>query len=161
RQAMSAPTAAPLHASPWLPQPVTIKDVRPETPGVTTYALDFSDPLVAAAYRFQPGQFNMLYLSGIGESAISISSDAEETGTLLHTIRAAGNVTQALARKKPGDRLALRGPFGSSWPLEACRGQDVVIACGGIGLAPLRPAIYHLIRHRAEYGRVILLYGAR
>ena len=115
----------------------------------------------AASYRFQPGQFNMLYLPGIGESAISISSDPAEPETLLHTIRAAGNVTQALARKKVGDQIGLRGPFGSSWPMDACKGQDVVIACGGVGLAPLRPAIYHIIRHRSDYGRVILLYGAR
>jgi NAD(P)H-flavin reductase len=155
------PHAAPPAVNPWLSHVVTIKDVRPETPGVTTYALDFADAAAGAAFRFRPGQFNMLYLPGIGEAAISISSDAEEPTTLWHTVRAAGNVTGALARKRPGDRLALRGPFGSSWPMDACRGQDVVIACGGIGLAPLRPAIYHLLRHRADYGRVILLYGAR
>ena len=80
---------------------------------------------------------------------------------LLHTIRIAGNVTRALARKKVGDQIALRGPYGSSWPMEACKGKDVVIACGGVALAPLRPAIYHIIAHRADYGRVFLLYGAR
>jgi NAD(P)H-flavin reductase len=158
---MTTLTAAPPAASPWLPHAMTVRDVRPETPGVNTYTLDFADRRATAAYRFLPGQFNMLYLPGIGESALSISSDPGEPGTLLHTVRAAGNVTSALARKRPGDRLALRGPFGSSWPMAACRGQDVVIACGGIGLAPLRPAIYQLIRHRADYGRVILLYGAR
>jgi NAD(P)H-flavin reductase len=146
---------------PWLPEIVAIRSIKPETPGVVTYALEFSDHGAGAAYRFQPGQFNMLYLPGVGESAISISSDAEQNGTLLHTVRAAGNVTQALARKQAGDRLALRGPFGSSWPMAACRGQDVVLACGGIGLAPLRPALYHVVRHRADYGRVFLLYGAR
>jgi NAD(P)H-flavin reductase len=163
---MSTLAAAPRGSAvpsttPWLPQIVTVREVRPETPGVTTYALDFADREAGAAYGFAPGQFNMLYLPGVGESAISISSDPGEPGTLLHTVRAAGNVTQALARKRPGDRLALRGPFGSSWPLAACRGQDVVIACGGIGLAPLRPAIYHLVRHRSDYGRIMLLYGAR
>jgi NAD(P)H-flavin reductase len=145
----------------WLPQVALIRDIKPETPGVVTYALEFADRAAAAAYRFQPGQFNMLYLPGIGEAAISISSDPEEYRSLLHTVRAAGNVTQALARKKLGDRLALRGPFGSSWPMAVCRGQDVVIACGGIGLAPLRPAIYHIVRHRTDFGRVFLLYGAR
>jgi len=60
-----------------------------------------------------------------------------------------------------GDPLAIRGPFGTAWPVEACRGSDLVIAAGGVGLAPLRPAIYHLIGHRQEYGRVVLLYGAR
>jgi NAD(P)H-flavin reductase len=153
-------TAGP-RASPWLPRIVTVEDIRPETPGVATCALRFAEAPDAAAYRFQPGQFNMLYLPGVGEAAISISSDAEDPETLLHTVRAVGNVSQALARKKPGDHVAVRGPYGSPWPLDACRGQDVVLACGGIGLAPLRPAIYHLLHHRADYGRVILLYGAR
>jgi NAD(P)H-flavin reductase len=155
-----SPTAPPA-PSPWLPRVATIRDVRPETPGVTTYALELTDGKAGEPFRFRPGQFNMLYLPGIGEAAISISSDPGETKTLLHTVRAAGSVTQALARKKKGDRLALRGPYGSSWPMDVCRGCDVVIACGGIGLAPLRPAVYHLIRHRKDYGRVILLYGAR
>jgi NAD(P)H-flavin reductase len=145
----------------WLPHLVTIRDIKTETPGVATYGLDFVDRDFAATYRFLPGQFNMLYLPGIGEAAISICSDPEAKDTLLHTVRAAGNVTQALARKRPGDQIALRGPFGSSWPMIEARGQDVVIACGGIGLAPLRPALYHIVRHRADYGRVILLYGAR
>jgi NAD(P)H-flavin reductase len=116
---------------------------------------------MAAAYRFQPGQFNMLYVPGYGESAISISSDPNRQGTLSHTIRVAGNVTQAIARKNKGDHIGLRGPFGTSWPVDSHRGHDVVLACGGIGLAPLRPAIYHILNHRSEYGRVILLYGAR
>jgi NAD(P)H-flavin reductase len=155
------PSTAPTPSSPWLPHVTTIGEVRPEVSGITTYRLDFVEPSVGASYAFRPGQFNMLYLPGIGESAISISSDPGEPGTLLHTVRAAGNVTQALARKKVGDRIALRGPFGSNWPMEACVGRDVVIACGGVGLAPLRPAIYHIIRHRSDYGRVFLLYGAR
>jgi NAD(P)H-flavin reductase len=129
--------------------------------GVTTYDLEFDDPNVAAAFRFKPGQFNMLYLPGYGESAISISSDPSRRKTLSHTVRTAGNVTRALSRQNVGDHLGLRGPFGSSWPMTACRGEDVVIACGGIGLAPLRPAIYHILNHRDDYGRVILLYGAR
>jgi NAD(P)H-flavin reductase len=145
----------------WLPHVVTIREVQPETPGVVTIALDFLDRGAGAAFRFQAGQFNMLYLPGIGEAAISISSDPTAPANLGHTIRAAGNVTQALVRKKPGERLALRGPFGSCWPMQGCRGQDVIMAAGGIGLAPLRPAIYYILRHRADYGRVILLYGAR
>jgi NAD(P)H-flavin reductase len=147
--------------SPWVPQVVTIEDMKSETPGVVTYALKFAEPSVADMYRFLPGQFNMLYLPGIGEVAISISSDPAARGTLLHTVRAAGNVTRALSRRKPGDRLGLRGPFGSPWPMGRMRGQDVIIACGGIGLAPLRPVLYHIIRNRGDYGRVTLLYGAR
>jgi NAD(P)H-flavin reductase len=147
--------------NPWLAHSARIVEIKAEVPGVTTYNLAFDDPALASAYRFAPGQFNMLYLPGFGESAISISSDASEREYLSHTIRVAGNVTQAIARKQVGDQIALRGPFGSSWPMEACRGRDIVFACGGIGLAPLRPAIYEVMNHRADYGRVILLYGAR
>lgn len=154
-----APPPAPVRT--WVPDLATIHEIRAETPGVATYALTFTDPRVAARYTFKPGQFNMLYLPGIGEAAISISSDAEEPNTLLHTVREAGSVTRPLARKQTSEQIGLRGPFGSAWPMETMRGQDVVIACGGIGLAPLRPAIYYLIRHRNDYGRVYLLYGAR
>ena len=148
-------------ASPWMPLLATISDITPEVPGIATYRLELADPRFAASFGFRPGQFNMLYLPGIGEAAISISSDPGEPGTLLHTVRAAGNVTQALMRRKVGDMIALRGPFGSSWPMDACKGRDVVIASGGVGLAPLRPVLYHIVRHRADYGRVSLLYGAR
>jgi NAD(P)H-flavin reductase len=151
---------APAH-NPWIAHSARIEEIHAEVPGVATYDLVFNNPEVAAAYRFEPGQFNMLYLPGYGESAISISSDPAQTGRLSHTVRAAGNVTQELARKKVGDHIGVRGPFGSCWPVESYRGYDLIIACGGIGLAPLRPAIYHILNHRAEYGRAILLYGAR
>jgi len=146
---------------PWVAHSARIVDIRAELPNVSTYDLVFDNPAVAAAYRFASGQFNMLYLPGFGESAISISSDPSRHDLLSHTVRIAGNVTQALARKKIGQHIALRGPFGSSWPVERCKGRDVIIACGGIGLAPLRPAIYHILNHRSDYGRVMLLYGAR
>jgi NAD(P)H-flavin reductase len=158
---MTALLENPPKHSPWLAHSARISEIRAEVPGVATYDLAFDDPAVAAIYRFAPGQFNMLYLPGFGESAISISSDAERHEFLSHTIRVAGNVTQAIARKQVGDQIALRGPFGSSWPLDNCRGHDIVFACGGIGLAPLRPAIYEVMNNRDQYGRVILLYGAR
>jgi NAD(P)H-flavin reductase len=157
---MSAVESAARTASPWLPHPATIEEIRQEVPGIATYRLALAEAEFAAAYRFRAGQFNMLYVPGVGESAISVSSDPGDS-VLLHTIRIAGNVTRALAQKKVGDQVAIRGPFGSSWPMEASKGRDIVIACGGVGLAPLRPAIYDIIAHRGDYGRVFLLYGAR
>ncbi len=151
----------PAAAQPWAAHSARIVDIRPEVPGVATYDLEFDDPQIARSFDFEPGQFNMLYLPGFGESAISISSDPSQHQRLSHTVRVAGNVTQSLARHAVGDQIGVRGPFGSCWPVEACRGQDVVIACGGIGLAPLRPAIYYILNHRDDYGRVMLLYGAR
>ena len=148
-------------ANPWLAQSARITEIREELSDTATYKLAFEEPAFAANYRFLPGQFNMLYLPGFGESAISISSDPERLETVSHTIRVAGNVTRALTRHQVGDQILMRGPFGSAWPLEQLRGKDVVIASGGIGLAPLRPAIYQILNRREEYGRVYLLYGAR
>lgn len=148
-------------ANPWIPSLARITSIRPEAPGISTYELTWEDAQQDAAFRFLPGQFNMLYLPGFGESAISISSDCEQVGSLQHTIRIAGNVTRALARQQPGDPIFVRGPFGSAWPVGQLTGNDIVIACGGVGLAPLRPAIYYLVNHRDDFGRVTLLYGAR
>lgn len=144
-----------------LPRPAVITAVQPESPGVATYTLEFKDSAWRSHYRFQPGQFNMLYVPGIGEVAISVSSDSEAPETLLHTVRMAGNVTQAIARLKPGDVLGLRGPYGTTWPVQRARGRDLIFVAGGIGLAPLRPAIYYAMRHRADYGKVTVLVGAR
>ncbi len=146
-----------LPPSPWQTIPARVRAITPEVPDVTTYDLE----LPGADYAFRPGQFNMLYLAGVGEVAISISSDPATPQQLRHTIRAVGNVTRALTRLTAGDTLGLRGPFGTAWPVEAVRGHDIVIVAGGLGLAPLRPAIYHLIRHRPDYGRIAVLYGAR
>jgi NAD(P)H-flavin reductase len=149
------------YANPWLSHTVVIRDIRPEVQGVATYDLAFQDATVRAAYRFAPGQFNMLYLPGAGEIAISVSDDPRSTGSCAHTIRVAGNVTRTLAALKVGETLGLRGPFGTSWPLAECIGRDVVLVTGGIGLAPLRPAICTLLRDRSQFGRLNLLYGAR
>jgi NAD(P)H-flavin reductase len=103
----------------------------------------------------------MLYLPGIGESAISISSDPAEPALLQHTVRTVGNLTQAIARLQPGAVVGLRGPYGSPWPVDRAAGHDVIVVAGGIGLAPLRPAIYYFVRHRGDFGRIQLLIGAR
>jgi NAD(P)H-flavin reductase len=145
-----------------LPHWAEIVKIIPETDGVSTIHLKFTDQTVQNHYLFEPGQFNMIYIPGYGEAAISMSSDLEAAhGLLVHTIRHIGNVTRAASRLKVGDIVGIRGPFGSAWPLQLMEGMDVVIACGGIGLPPLRGAIYRIIRNREKYGKVTLLYGAR
>ena len=163
---MNVPYGAPLPtaqaaANPWHTHTVAIEKITPEFPGVCTYDLVFEEPAVSAAYRFAPGQFNMLYLPGAGEIAISISEDPQTTQRCAHTVRVAGIVTRTLAGLNVGDTLGLRGPFGTSWPLENCIGRDVLLVTGGIGLAPLRPVIYALLHDRRHFGRLTLLYGAR
>ena len=157
---MKPATTAHPH-NPWLAHAVRISRMAAATPGVFTCDLKFEDPAVAEEYSFAPGQFNMLYLPGLGEIAISISSDPDRRDSISHTIREAGNVTRALAELPVGSSIGLRGPFGSSWPIEDCVGRDVVLVAGGIGLAPLRPAVCHLLAHRERYGELNLIIGAR
>lgn len=107
-----------------------------------------------------PGQFNMLYAFGVGEIPISASGDPR-AGRLVHTTRAVGRVSEAICKLQVGAMLGVRGPFGTSWPLEAMRGKDVVIVAGGIGLAPLRPAIFHVVHAMKDHGRVSIVIGAR
>jgi NAD(P)H-flavin reductase len=145
-----------------LPHWAEVANIIQEGEGVSTYHFRFIDPNVREAYHFEPGQFNMVYIPGVGEAAISMSSNLEDAeGLVVHTIRHIGNVTRAASRLKIGDMVGIRGPFGTFWPLEKMEGMDVVIACGGIGLPPLRGAIQNILRHREKYGKVILLYGAR
>ncbi len=138
-----------------------VMKIQPEVEGIATFWLRFQDANFSKGYRFQPGQFNMLYLPGYGEAAISISSDPEQRETIGHTVRFVGNVTRAINRLKIGDVVGVRGPFGTHWPVESLEGKDLIIAVGGIGIPPLRPAIYQILRNRAKFGKITLLYGAR
>ena len=162
--AAHAPTAEPPRpraANPWLSHTAVIGEITPEAPGVATYTLHWRDPLLAETYTFRPGQFNMLYLPGVGEAAISLSADPQSRDGWAHTIRVAGNVTQALSRLPRGATLGLRGPFGRPWPMQECAGKNVILIAGGIGLPPLRPAIYEFLAQRDQYRQMTLLHGAR
>jgi NAD(P)H-flavin reductase len=138
-----------------------VRRIDAEVPDTATYHLELRDRQKHAAYRFTAGQFNMLYIPGIGEVPISISSAPHESGTIAHTIRAVGMVTRLIEKLQPGNVLGLRGPYGIGWPLQPCRGRDVLLVVGGLGLAPLRPAIRTLLANRNDFGRITLLYGAR
>jgi NAD(P)H-flavin reductase len=147
--------------SPWQAHEMIIDSITAEIEGVATYHLRFADPQAGATYRFLPGQFNMLYLPGVGESAISLSADPASRRTWAHTVRVAGNVTRTLAGLGAGGALGLRGPFGNSWPINQARGKSLVLTAGGIGLPPLRPVIYEVLARRGEFKDVTLLYGGR
>jgi NAD(P)H-flavin reductase len=143
--------------NPMEPVPYRIEQVIEEVPDCFTLTFDFGD----APFLFAPGQFNMLYVFGHGEVPISMSGDPQSAKNLVHTIRNVGSVTAALQKLKAGDMVGIRGPFGSCWPLEQTKGKDVLIMAGGLGLAPLRPALYHILANRHDYGTITLLYGTR
>lgn len=144
-------------ADPMTPTVARVVSRRQDGPDTVTLTIETEGERAAYA----PGQFNMLTVFGVGESAISLSGDPEASGGFVHTVRAVGAVSQALTELRPGAALGLRGPFGTSWPMAEAVGRDVVVVAGGIGLAPLRPALYRLMAERQRYGRLILLYGAR
>ncbi len=157
----SAPLCQSVDVDPWRSHPARILRIMAEVPGVHTYELEFRDPKIRAAYRFAAGQFNMLYLPGIGEAAISISSAVSRPEVLSHTVRAVGNVTTALERLAVGDEVLLRGPYGRPWPVAELEGRHVVIVGGGLGLASQRTAIDQFARHRDRYRSVTILHGAK
>lgn len=142
-----------------MPQKFYVDSNREETHDTFTLYLSSEDS--SKKFHFEPGQFNMLYGFGVGEVPISISGDTSSPGTLIHTIREVGAVTKALRKLKQGDYVGVRGPFGSSWPVEKAFGKDVVVITGGIGLAPLRPALYQILAQRNDFRHVVILYGAR
>jgi NAD(P)H-flavin reductase len=145
-------------ADPMLPRSYRVMTVSKETPDTFTLTME---PLEGTRHPFAPGQFSMLYVMGVGELPISISGDPEEPRRLTYTVRSVGLATKALVGLGPGSAVGVRGPFGTSWPLADATGKDVLVIAGGIGLAPLRPAIYHVLHHREDYVRLIVLYGAR
>ncbi len=151
-------SAAPPRPDPMLPRRFTVLRTRQDT--ADTYTLELA-PQDGAPLAFEPGQFTMLQAFGIGEVPISISGDPGGDGPLAHTIRDVGSVTRTLVAAPPGTTLGVRGPFGTGWEAAAARGGDVVFVAGGIGLAPLRPAVLQVCADRDRYRRVVLLYGAR
>lgn len=152
--------AKPPQNNPWMVQMARIHKIERNTDDVLTYHLQLVEDPDAHAYRFLPGQFNMLYVPGCGEAAISMSGQPNQS-SLVHTIRNVGRVTSALAVMSPGEQIGVRGPYGTAWPMDACIGRDVILLAGGIGLAPLRPVIYALLANRQRVGKFTLLLGAR
>ncbi len=146
-------------SDPMLPELYKVTKIQENTHD--TFTLEMVPKNKTKIFSFLPGQFNMIYLFGVGEVPISISGDPSSTDFLVHTIRAVGTVTDAMSKIKEGQTVGIRGPFGSHWPIEKAMGKDVLLIAGGIGLAPLRPVVYYILAHRSKYRKVVLLYGTR
>ncbi len=142
-----------------VPEPFRVVETRRDTADTWTLGLEAANG--APPPRFGPGQFNMLYAFGVGEVPISISGDPTASGPLEHTVRSVGAASAAICAARPGEVLGVRGPYGSSWPLPLAAGRQLVIVAGGIGLAPLRPAVLGALAESKRYERIVLLYGGR
>ena len=145
--------------SPMAPAPYVVRSQRAETGDTITLVLAPTDGLPVPSAL--PGQFNMVYVFGVGEAAISLSGDPTDSSVIVHTIRNAGRITEAMTRATAGQAVGIRGPYGRGWPMDLAVGKDVILMAGGLGLPPLRPVLYELLRHRDRYGRIEIIYGAR
>jgi NAD(P)H-flavin reductase len=147
--------------TPYAIHPARITARRIESADIYTFSMRLIDPEVRQAYRFEAGQFNMIYAFGIGEVPISIVSDPDEPQILEHTIRSAGRVTGVMEQWKVGEVVGLRGPYGTGWPVTAARGRDVVIITGGLGCAPVVGLVNYIFRRRSQYGELHVLHGVK
>jgi len=145
------------HQDPFSPSLYRVARVQRELSDTVTLELA---PQLGMRPDFAPGQFNMIYVFGVGEVAVSMSGDPAQA-MFVHTVRDVGAVSSAVVRLESGQTVGLRGPYGTAWPVEQAAGSDVVIVAGGLGLAPLRPAIYSVLANRHKYGRVAILFGSR
>jgi NAD(P)H-flavin reductase len=143
-----------------VPEIAVIDEIKDEIEDVRTFYFSFEDPEVGAAFRIKSGQFIMCTIFGAGEFAVSLPFSPENDRPHI-SVRQVGKVTRALHELRPGDKIGIRGPFGNGFPFEEIKGKNVIYAAGGIGLMPLRSSIVHVLQHRKDFGRIILLYGAR
>lgn len=143
------------------PLPAKIIARRQESLSIFTLDVQLETSAQHQSFAFYPGQFNMLYLFGVGEVAISISSDPKEHAFLSHTIRAVGRVTKAMQQLEKGDFIGIRGPYGKGWPMKEALGKDIIIVTGGLGCAPTVSVINYILARRQDYGAIKIFQGVK
>jgi NAD(P)H-flavin reductase len=143
-----------------VPQPAEIVEKRSFATDIHSYRLRLVDPAARLCFDFLPGQFNMVYVPGVGEIAISIASDPDDED-LEHIIRIVGRTTRVVDKLEAGDVVGLRGPYGNPWPLQEARWKNVLVVTGGLGSAPVIGAIDYMFRRRSNYGRISVLHGVK
>ncbi|MBN1533542.1 MAG: FAD/NAD(P)-binding protein [Spirochaetes bacterium] len=143
-----------------VPEVAVVDEIKDEIDEVKTFYLSFENKEIEKKFKIKSGQFIMCTIFGAGEFAVSLPPSPENDRFHI-SVRQVGKVTGALHQLKPGDKVGIRGPFGNGFPFEEIKGKNVIYVAGGIGLIPLRSSIVHVLQHRNEFGRIILLYGSR
>ncbi len=145
----------------YLPDIAIIENIIQETSDTKTFVLKLKTFKSQKAFKFKQGQFVEVSVFGAGEIPIGISSNPSNKERFEITVRAVGSVSNALHKKKVGDEIGIRGPFGNSFPFDEMKGKDILIIGGGIGLPPLRSLILPILDNRNDFGKFTILYGAR
>lgn len=138
-----------------------ITNVYPLTASEKLYQIQLIDPDQRRRFTFEPGQFVMLELPGVGEAPFSISSSPVRHGDIELCIRAVGNLTNFLDRVPRGTRVGISGPFGIGFPVEQMTGQDIMLIAGGLGIVPLRAPLFAVLENRSRFGHIDVIYGAK
>ena len=144
-----------------LPHVSTLRGVKDLTPDVKLFNIEIDDPQVRERFVYHPGQFAFVSAFGVGESPFGITSVSYRKDGLEFAVRKVGTVTSMLHELEPGAKVGIRGPFGNYFPLHDYKGKDIYIIGGGIGMAPLRPVIRTILDRRDDFGKLVVLNGAR
>lgn len=147
--------------NPYQPVEAVILERIQESADLITLRVKFINDDMQSRYAFAPGQFNMLYLYGVGEIPISIVSDPKDNHILDHTIRVLGRVSKGMAKLQAGDQIGIRGPFGRGWPMQLAENKDVVVVTGGLGCAPVVSVITYVEHRRQQFGRLNIVQGVK
>lgn len=158
---MTGPLAGGNGRNPYVPHLAAIESTLDLTYDVRLFRLRLMDPAVEEAFVYKPGQFAVVSAFGVGESPFDICSLWQPGAPLEFAIRRVGTVTNALHNLEPGGLVGVRGPFGNWFPMEECRGKNVIIIGGGIGMAPMRSVVNWVVEHRSDYRELRILNGAR
>lgn len=147
--------------NPYLPMSATVAEVIQETGNIKTLRVVLDDAEAMRSFHYEPGQVGQLSVFGAGESTFVINSPPSQKDYLQFSVMQAGEVTAAIHRLSPGDKVGVRAPLGNFFPYAGWKGKNIFFVGGGIGMAPIRTILLHVLENRADYGKVSLLYGAR
>nr|WP_219842653.1 FAD/NAD(P)-binding protein [Desulfobulbus oralis] len=147
--------------NPYKPMAATVREVIQETGNIKTLRVVLDEPEAMQNFHYEPGQVGQLSVFGAGESTFVINSPPSQREYLQFSVMQAGEVTSAIHRLSVGDRVGVRAPLGNFFPYTDWKGKNIFFVGGGIGMAPIRTIMLHLLEHRADYGRISLLYGAK
>lgn len=145
------------HGNPLVPQVVKVIKITQETPDVKTFRMQTPDG--KKPFAPLPGQLGMISVVGVGEGMFSITAQGEDW--IESSIKKVGMLTEAFHELAEGQEIAIRGPYGNHFPVEALKGKDLIFIGGGIGLAPVRSLIRYCMEHREDYGHIDIVYGSR
>lgn len=148
-------------SNPYVPYVCTVVETIQESPTIKTIRVRFNDEKAYESFKYEPGQVGQLSVFGYGESTFVINSPPSCRDYLQFSVMRTGEVTSAIHNLKKGDQVGVRAPLGNFWPWEAWKGKNVFFVGGGIGMAPVRTVMLHLMERHKDYGKISLLYGAR